>query len=195
MCARLRLGLARPALPARGCAVPVAPPSATTTQQGEHVRVRASAGITLRSLLPLPPPRLAIPAPQSPRDSSFHGAEPSLFVTSSRPNHLPRLRINGSHGFLQIYTFGRFLAAHGPRSSSSMLALFSAAPPQATQTLFRLSLCRHAYTACELRTSASISPPPLQVRVRGARRPASEAAAAETAVAAAAAAAAAVCGL
>ena len=37
-----------------------------------------------------------------------------------------------------------------------MLALFSAAPPQATQTLFRLSLCRHAYTACELRTSASI---------------------------------------
>ena len=58
-----------------------------------------------------------------------------------------------------------------------MLALFSAAPPQATQTLFRLSLCRHAYTACELRTSASISPPPLQVRVRGARRPASEAAA------------------
>jgi hypothetical protein len=55
MCARLRLGLARPALPARGCAVPVAPPSATTTQQGEHVLVRASAGITLRSLLSLPP--------------------------------------------------------------------------------------------------------------------------------------------
>ena len=76
MCARLRLGLARPALPARGCAVPVAPPSATTTQQGEHVLVRASAGITLRSLLSLPPPRLAIPAPQSPHDSSFHGVVP-----------------------------------------------------------------------------------------------------------------------
>ena len=50
MCARLRLGLARLALPARGCAVPVAPPSATTTQQGEHVLVRVSAGITLRRL-------------------------------------------------------------------------------------------------------------------------------------------------
>ena len=65
-----------------------------------------------------------------------------------------------------------------------MLALFGAPPPQATQTLPCLSLCLHACagTVCELRTSTSLSPPPLQVRVRGARRPAS--AAAETAVAA-----------
>ena len=65
-----------------------------------------------------------------------------------------------------------------------MLALFGAPPPQATQTLPRLSLCLHACanTACELRTSTSLCPPPLQVRVRGARRPTS--AAAETAVAA-----------
>ena len=60
-----------------------------------------------------------------------------------------------------------------------MLALFGAPPPQATQTLPCLSLCLHecAGTVCELRTSTSLSPPPLQVRVRGARRPASEAAA------------------
>ena len=40
-----------------------------------------------------------------------------------------------------------------------MLALFGAAPPQATQTLPRLSLCRHACanTVCELR--ALPSPP------------------------------------
>ena len=65
-----------------------------------------------------------------------------------------------------------------------MLALFSAATPRATQTLPRLSLCLHACanTVCELRMSTSLSPPSLQVRVRGARRPAS--AAAETAVAA-----------
>ena len=34
--------------------MPVSPPSATTTQQGENVLVRASAGITLRILLPPP---------------------------------------------------------------------------------------------------------------------------------------------
>ena len=60
-CRRPRGGcLITAALPARGCAVPVAPPSATTTQQGEHVLVRASAGITLRSLLPPPPPARAL---------------------------------------------------------------------------------------------------------------------------------------
>ena len=66
-----------------------------------------------------------------------------------------------------------------------MLALFGAPPPQATQTLPRLSLCLHACADTVRATATSLSlssPSPLQVRVRGARRPASEAAA--TAVAA-----------
>ena len=44
-----------------------------------------------------------------------------------------------------------------------MLALFGAPPPQATQTLPRLSLCRHACakTVCELRALPS---PPLLFR-------------------------------
>ena len=39
-----------------------------------------------------------------------------------------------------------------------MLALFGAPPPQATQTLPRLSLCRHACanTVCELRALPSL---------------------------------------
>ena len=67
------------------------------------------------------------------------------------------------------------------RVSSLKLALFGAPPPQATQTLPCLSLCRHA---CAGTVCASddfplplLSLSTLQVRVRGARRPASEAAA------------------
>ena len=61
-----------------------------------------------------------------------------------------------------------------------MLALFGALPPQATQTLPRLSLCLHACAGTVRATTTSLSlssPSPLQVRVRGARRPASEVAA------------------
>ena len=61
-----------------------------------------------------------------------------------------------------------------------MLALFGAPPPQATQTLPRFSLCLHACADTVRATTSSLSlssPSPLQVRVRGARRPASEAAA------------------
>ena len=54
MCARLRLALARPALQARGCAVPVAPPSATTTQQGEHVVRVPEAPDQVRARFPDP---------------------------------------------------------------------------------------------------------------------------------------------
>ena len=74
-----------------------------------------------------------------------------------------------------------------------MLALFGAPPPQATQTLHRLSLCLHACAGTVRATTTTLSlssPSPLQVRVRGARRPASEAAAAVAAATAAAAAAA-----
>ena len=64
---------------------------------------------------------------------------------------------------LQICTFGRFLTAPGPRSISSMLALFGAAPPPSNPTPPRLSLCRHACakTVCELRALPS---PPLLSR-------------------------------
>ena len=66
-----------------------------------------------------------------------------------------------------------------------MLALFGAAPPQAAQTLAPASPSADMHV---LTMSASCErfplSPPLQVRVRGARRPASDAAAAETAVAA-----------
>ena len=61
-----------------------------------------------------------------------------------------------------------------------MLALFDAPPPQATQPPPRLSLCLHTcagHCASDDDFPLLSSPSRLQVRVRGARRPASEAAA------------------
>ena len=84
-----------------------------------------------------------------------------------------------------ILHFRSFLDRSWSQEQQPHASAFRCCPPQATPTLPRLSVCLHTcmcyYCLCE---RSLPSPPPLQVRVRGARCPVSEAAAATTEAAA-----------
>ena len=112
--------------------MPVAPPSVTTTQQGGNVLVRASAGITRRSLLFPPPAPCYNCATIAPRlIFSWRSTTLICYVVPPKPPSPPPRYV--STICPPFCTFGRFLAAPGHRSSSRMLALFGAAPPKQPQ--------------------------------------------------------------
>ena len=160
MCARLQLGLARPAPPARGCAVSVAPPSATTTQQAEHVLVRASAGITLRSLLSLPPPAPCYTCATTAPRLIFLWRSTTLicYVAPPKPPSPPPYQ--RKHDLPPNLHFWSFLDRSWSQEHQQYASAFRCCPPppSSTQTLPRLSLCRPACakTVCELRALPSL---------------------------------------
>ena len=132
-------------------------------QRDDDTARRARPCACIRRYNPEEPP---IPAPPAPCYTcatiaprlifSWRSTTLICYVVPPKPPSPPPHQCK--YDCLQICTFGRFLTAPGPRSISSMLALFGAAPPQATQTLPRLSLCRHACakTVCDLRALPSL---------------------------------------
>ena len=161
-------------------------------QRDDDTARRARPCACIRRYNPEEPP---IPAPPAPCYTcatiaprlifSWRSTTLICYVVPPKPPS-PPLRY-ASTICLQICTFGRFLTAPGPRSISSMLALFGAAPPPKQPKPFPASPSADMHV---LKLSAScerfpLSPPPLQVRVRGARRPASATSASAAATAAA----------